>query len=135
MRGIGEAAALTGDNSCRDATSDADASADVSNFLRVQATMPSKLSSFGKQMPILDSDTVPNFAMTQNGRKRGESLRVEPPAANLTWYALSGRILREQLGELLGHDATELLGVDDGDRTPVVTRDVMADADGNQFHR
>jgi len=85
MRGIGEAAAaLTGDDSCGDATSDADASADVSNFLRVQATMPSKLSSFGKQMPILDSDTVPNFAMTQNGRKRGESLRVEPPAANLT---------------------------------------------------
>ncbi len=43
--------------------------------------------------------------------------------------------LAEQFGELLGHGAAELLGIDDGDRTAVVARDVVADADGDQFDR
>ncbi len=44
-------------------------------------------------------------------------------------------ILLEQFGELLGHGAAEFLGIDDGDGAAVIARDVMADADGDQFDR
>jgi len=39
----------------------------------------------------------------------------------------------EQLGELLDHDARQLFHVDDGDGAAVPARDVVADADGDQF--
>ena len=45
------------------------------------------------------------------------------------------RVLVEQLGELVGHRAAELLGVDDGDGAAVVARHVVADADGDQLDR
>ena len=46
-----------------------------------------------------------------------------------------GKVLVEQLGKLLGHDAGKLLRVGDGDGAAVVARDVMADADGEQLDR
>src|SRR3546814_19078494 len=39
----------------------------------------------------------------------------------------------EQGRELLHHGAAELVRVEDRHRTPVVARDVMADADGDEF--
>ena len=45
------------------------------------------------------------------------------------------RLLVEQLGQLLGHGAAELLGVDDGDGAAIVARHVVADADGDQLDR
>src|SRR5262249_60795998 len=45
------------------------------------------------------------------------------------------RLLVEQLGELLGHSAAELLGIDDGDGAPVIARAVMADGARDSFHR
>src|SRR3546814_17252531 len=39
----------------------------------------------------------------------------------------------EQGRELLQHGAAELVRVEDRHRTPVVARDVMADADGDEF--
>src|SRR5262245_16423457 len=44
-------------------------------------------------------------------------------------------VLVEQLGELLGHRAAELLGIDDGDGSAIVARHVVADADRNQLDR
>ena len=43
------------------------------------------------------------------------------------------RMFREQFRQLLGHDAAEFFGIDDGHRPPVVARDVVADADGDQL--
>src|SRR5215831_15260427 len=64
------------------------------------------------------------------------SLRIEPPTAQTcTRHALLRPVFDEQLGELFGHDAAELLGIDDGDGAPIVARHVMADADGDQFDR
>ena len=40
-----------------------------------------------------------------------------------------------KLGQLLGHGAAELLGIDDGDGAPVIARHVMADADGDELDR
>src|ERR1700674_2719860 len=45
------------------------------------------------------------------------------------------RIFVEQFGELLDHDAAELLGVDDRHGAPVIARHVMADSDRDQFDR
>ena len=45
------------------------------------------------------------------------------------------RRLLEQFRQLLGHDATQFLGIDDGHGAAVIARHVMADADGNQFDR
>ena len=45
------------------------------------------------------------------------------------------KVLVEQLGKLLGHDAGKLLGVGHGDGAPIVAGDVMADADGQKLHR
>src|SRR5690242_414290 len=42
-------------------------------------------------------------------------------------------VLVEQFGELLHHGAAEFLGIDDGYRTAVVARHVVADADGDEF--
>ena len=46
-----------------------------------------------------------------------------------------GGVLLEQLGELLGHRAAELLGIDDGDGAAIIARHVVADADGDQLDR
>src|SRR5260370_11104228 len=43
--------------------------------------------------------------------------------------------LAEQFGELFGDGAAKLFGVDDGDGAAVVARDVVADADRDQFDR
>src|SRR3954451_6418448 len=43
--------------------------------------------------------------------------------------------LAEQFGELLGNRAAEFLGIDDGNGTSIVARDVVADADRDQFDR
>src|SRR5579871_5996020 len=43
--------------------------------------------------------------------------------------------LAEEFGKLLGDRATKLLGIHDGDRTAIVARDIMADADCDQFDR
>ena len=45
------------------------------------------------------------------------------------------RLFSEKLGELFGHRAAELLGVDDGDGAPIIPRHVMADADRDQLDR
>jgi hypothetical protein len=37
--------------------------------------------------------------------------------------------LLEQFGQLVGHDAAQLLGIDDGDRAAVIAGHVVADAD------
>src|SRR5690242_18856735 len=44
-----------------------------------------------------------------------------------------GVLFVEQGGELLHHRATELVGVDDGDGTAIVARDIVADADRDQL--
>src|SRR5262249_33477521 len=54
-----------------------------------------------------------------------------PPATG----GLRDARLAEKFGQLLGDGAAELFGVDDGHRAAVVARDVMADADRDQFHR
>ena len=41
----------------------------------------------------------------------------------------------EQLRELLGHRAAQLLGIHDGHGPAIIARHVMADADGGQLHR
>ena len=46
-----------------------------------------------------------------------------------------GKVLVEQLGKFLGHDAGKLLGVGDGDGAAIIAGDVMADADGEKFDR
>src|SRR5258707_9632846 len=43
--------------------------------------------------------------------------------------------LAEQFGELFGDGTAEFFGVDDGDRAAIIARDVVADADRDQFHR
>jgi hypothetical protein len=43
--------------------------------------------------------------------------------------------LAEELGELFGDCATELLGIDDGHRAAIVARDVVTDADRDQLDR
>ncbi len=66
--------------------------------------------------------------MKRRGVDHASSLRA--PSRRL------GRgLLVEQLGELVGHGAAELLGIDDGDGAAIVARHVMADADGDQFDR
>ena len=50
-------------------------------------------------------------------------------------HRLGGRLLLEQLGELLGHHAAELLGIHDGDGAAIVARHVVADADRDQLDR
>src|SRR5690606_23040477 len=47
--------------------------------------------------------------------------------------AVAQAFLAEQRSELFGHRAGEFLGIDDGDGAAVITRDVVADADGEQF--
>src|SRR5262245_9661013 len=46
-----------------------------------------------------------------------------------------GEVLVEQLGKLFGHDAGKLLCVGHRHGAPVVAGDVMADANGEKFHR
>ncbi len=46
-----------------------------------------------------------------------------------------GIVFVEQRGELLHHRAAQLVGIDNGDGTAVVARDVVADADGDQLDR
>src|ERR1700687_5048491 len=43
--------------------------------------------------------------------------------------------LAEQLGELFGDGAAEFLGIDDGDGAAIIARDVVTDADRDQFDR
>src|SRR6267378_1934860 len=43
--------------------------------------------------------------------------------------------LAEQLGQLFGDRATEFFGIYDGDRATIVARDVVTDADRDQFDR
>src|SRR6266567_3807075 len=64
----------------------------------------------------------------------GSTLRMQsaPPAAG-GGCGTAG--LAEQFGELFGDGAAEFFGVDDGDRAAVITRDVVTDADRNQFDR
>src|SRR5262245_20333586 len=61
-----------------------------------------------------------------------ESGMQAPPAAGGGWRCAG---LAEQLGELLGNGAAELLGVHDGHRAAIVARDVVADADRDQLDR
>jgi len=49
--------------------------------------------------------------------------------------SIVGRMLLEQFGEFFGHHATEFFCVHDRDGAPVITRNVMADADRDQFDR
>src|SRR3954471_5702228 len=43
--------------------------------------------------------------------------------------------LAEEFGELFGDRATEFLGIDDGHCAAIVTRDVVTNADRDQFDR
>src|SRR6266849_693181 len=62
------------------------------------------------------------------------ALRVQPaPVAARGGNGPVG--LDEQFGELFGDGAAEFFGVDDGDGAAVVARDVVADADRDQFDR
>src|SRR6266446_8606573 len=57
-------------------------------------------------------------------------------AARLAYDAdVLGLFLVEQRGELLHHRAAQLVGVDDGDGSAIVARDIVADADGDQLDR
>ena len=60
--------------------------------------------------------------------------RVEPARGRRVRGSTCG-VLLEQFGELLGHGAAKLLGIDDGDGAAVVARHVVADADGDQLDR
>src|SRR5260370_5271174 len=46
-----------------------------------------------------------------------------------------GLFLVEQRGKLLHHGTAQLIGVDDGDGSAIVARDIVADADGDQLDR
>src|SRR5579883_547975 len=62
-------------------------------------------------------------------------LRMQPawPARR---FGRGGRVrLAEELGELFGDGAAQLLGIDDGDRAAVIARHVVADTDRDQFDR
>ncbi len=59
-------------------------------------------------------------------------MQAARPSGTLSLHA---GVLREQLRQLFGHDAAEFLSVDDGHRAPVVARDVVADADGDELER
>src|SRR5688572_21134475 len=43
--------------------------------------------------------------------------------------------LAEELGKLFGDGAAEFLGIDDGNRTAIIPRHVVTDADRDQFDR
>ena len=65
--------------------------------------------------------------------RRPACSRVQPPPHAAR--RLGRGTFLEQLGELLGHRAAELLGIHDGDGAAVVARHVVADADGDQLDR
>ena len=57
------------------------------------------------------------------------------PAVVAARRARALRVFDEQADQLIGHRAAQLLGVEDGDGAAVIARDVVADADGGEFHR
>jgi hypothetical protein len=57
---------------------------------------------------------------------------MQPPWRHASSAALRG--IAEQLSRLLGHRARQLLGIRDGHGAAVISRDIMADADGDQLH-
>src|SRR5258706_625558 len=61
-------------------------------------------------------------------------LRVQPAPVAARGRDVSMSLV-EQFGELFGDGAAELFGVDDGDGAAIVARDVVADADRDQFDR
>src|SRR4051794_6498505 len=61
--------------------------------------------------------------------------RMQPARPVMTRGGRRAVGLAEQFGEFLGDGAAEFLGIDDGDRTAVVARDVVTDADRDQFDR
>src|SRR6202035_5661204 len=71
-------------------------------------------------------------------RRRLKAMRITlrmqsaPPAGRPGARAMG---LAEQLGELFGDGAAEFLGVHDGHRAAIVARDVVDDADRDQFDR
>ena len=64
-----------------------------------------------------------------------EQLGCGPPLRPPRPGGLEAGMLVEEFGELLGHGAAQLLGIDDGHGALVVARDVMADADGDELDR
>ena len=50
-----------------------------------------------------------------------------------TLQSSHGKVLVEQLGELVGHRAGKFFRIGDGDGAPVIAGHVMADADGQQL--
>src|SRR5712671_1909593 len=63
-------------------------------------------------------------------RRGGSSMQSPPRDARRDRL-----VLVEQFGELVGHRAAQLLGVDDGDGAAVIARDVVTDADRDQLDR
>src|SRR5262245_4330799 len=74
-------------------------------------------------------------ACSKPRRLRREIMRSGMQAPPATTGRLRGVGLAEQLGELFGDGAAEFLGIDDGHRAAIVARDVVADADRDQFDR
>src|SRR6187399_326686 len=69
-------------------------------------------------------------------RPMGASMRSRmQPARPVARGGRGAAGLAEQLGEFFGDGAAEFLGVDDRDRTAIVTRHVVSDADRDQFDR
>src|SRR5437764_11765215 len=90
------------------------------------------------ERPILRDarkDTLLRMRRSGSAARHLIILRVQSPwrpAGRRRWCAVG---LAEQFGELFGNRAAEFFGVDDGHRTAVVARDVVADADRDQLDR
>src|SRR4029453_5734100 len=61
--------------------------------------------------------------------------RMQPARPVVARGGRSAVGLAEQFGELFGDGAAEFLGIDDGDGSAIVARNVMTDADRDQFDR
>jgi len=108
---------------------------------RIRETADAVIEASPDILVIIDS---PDFThrVAKQVRARDPSIPIVNYVSPTVWawrpgraHAFLGPMFLEQLGKLFGHDAAELLGVDDGDRAAVVARDVVADADGDQFDR
>ena len=97
--------------------------------LRLDLDADGRLGAALRRMPARRASTM-QAAASPLVRMRS----MQSPPRGAARFRLAA-CLGEQFGELFGHRAAELLGIDDGDRAPVIARDVVADADRDQLDR
>src|SRR5215216_3694742 len=86
-------------------------------------------------MAVIESAAAAYFnswRRAMGGRMRSRVQTARPVMARGGRGAVG---LAEQFGEFFGNGAAEFLGIDDGDGTAIVARDVVTDADRDQFDR